>query len=126
LLNSSGSLAILAVIRGFVTGECSVRDEVRVEHDARMLAAQRHQGALAGFDRYAPQVLTVELDQIECAKDRGRARAVHADKVEDSKPLLVGDDRLAVDEAGARRQRRDRRSGQREAPREIGCCPAAN
>jgi hypothetical protein len=120
-------LAILAVIRGFVTGECSVRDEVHVEHDARMLAAQqRLQGALAGFDRYAPQVLTVELDQIECAKDRGRARSVPADKVEDSKPLLVGDDRLAVDEAGARRQRRDRRSGQREAPREIGCCPAVS
>jgi hypothetical protein len=40
----------------------AIRDEVRVEHDARMLAAQqRLQGALAGFDRLAPQVFAVEL-----------------------------------------------------------------
>ena len=72
---------------------------MRVEHDARRLAAQqRLQGALAGFDRLATQVLAVELDQIECAKDRGRARPVPADEVENSKPPLVGDDRLAVDE----------------------------
>jgi hypothetical protein len=35
---------------------------VRVERDARMLTAeQRLQGALAGFDRFAPQVFAVEL-----------------------------------------------------------------
>src|ERR1700730_5217363 len=46
----------------------AIRDEVRVERDARMLAAQqRLQGALAGFDRLAPQVFAVELDEIEGA-----------------------------------------------------------
>jgi len=38
----------------------AVRDEMRVEHDARMFAAQqRLQGPLAGFDRRAPQTLAV-------------------------------------------------------------------
>ena len=40
-----------------------------------MLAAQqRLQGALTGFDRLATQILAVELDQIEGAKDCGLAR----------------------------------------------------
>jgi hypothetical protein len=36
-----------------------------------------------------------------------------------ARPFLVGDDRLTVDQARARRQRRDRRGGQREAPGKI-------
>ena len=47
-----------------------------------------------------------------------------ADQVEHRKAVLVGDDRLAVDEAGACRQRRDRRGGQREAPGEIMAVPS--
>ena len=49
----------------------------------------------------------------------GRARAVPANKVEHRKALLVGDDCLAVDQAGACRQSGNRRGGQREAPGEI-------
>ena len=52
-------------------------------------------------------------------RDRGRAGPRPADEVENSKPFLVGDDRLAIDEAGPCRQRRDSRGGQREAPCEI-------
>jgi hypothetical protein len=89
---------------------------VRVERDARMLAAQqRLQGALAGFDRLATQILAVELQQIEGAEDCGLARPVPADKIEHRKSVLVGDDRLAVDQARARRQSSDRRDGEREA-----------
>jgi hypothetical protein len=87
---------------------------VRVEHDARVLAAQqRPQGALAGFNRLATQILAVELKQIEGAKDRSRTRLVPADKVKYRKALLIGDDRLAVDQARARRQSSDRRDGTR-------------
>jgi len=42
-----------------------------------------------------------------------------ADQVEYRKSVLVGDDRLAVDETGACRQCRDRRGGHREAPSKI-------
>jgi hypothetical protein len=40
---------------------------------------------------------------------------VPADKIEHRKSVLVGDDRLAVDQARARRQSSDRRDGEREA-----------
>jgi hypothetical protein len=85
-----------------------------------MLAAQeRLQRTLAGLDRLAPQILAVELDQVEGAKDRGLAGPVPADEVEHRKAFMVGDYRLAVDEAGACRERRDRRGGQGEASGEI-------
>jgi hypothetical protein len=81
-----------------------------------MLAAQkRPQGALAGFYRLPTQILAVELEQAEGAKDRGRAGLVPADQVEHRKALLVGDDRLAVDQARTRWQSGDRCGGQREA-----------
>jgi hypothetical protein len=42
--------------------DCAIRGSVRIERDSHMLAAQqRLQGALAGFDRLATQILAVEL-----------------------------------------------------------------
>jgi hypothetical protein len=67
----------------------------------------------------APQILAVELNQVEGAEDCGLARPVPADKIEHRKAFLIGDDRLAVDEARACRKRRDRRGGQRETHGEI-------
>ena len=85
-----------------------------------MLAAQqRLQGALAGFDRLATQILAVKLEQVEGAKDCRRGPAVCADEIEHRKSVLVGDDCLAVNEARACRQCRDCRGGHREAPGEI-------
>ena len=47
----------------------TIRDEVRVERDARMLAAQqRLQGALAGFDWLAPQFFAVEFQRSKAHK----------------------------------------------------------
>ena len=40
-------------------------------------------------------LLAVELDQVEGAKDRGRARLVSADEIEHRKSVLVGDDCIA-------------------------------
>src|SRR5690348_1697698 len=81
-----------------------------------MLATQqRLQGALAGFNRLPPQVLAVEFEQIECAKDNISGVPLSADQIEHGKPLLVAGDGFAVDYAGARRQPRDRRSDQGKA-----------
>jgi hypothetical protein len=75
--------------------------EVRIEGNSGVLAAQqRLQGALAGFDRLATQILAVELEQVEGAEDCGLARLAPADEVEHRKAVPVGDYRLAVDEAG--------------------------
>jgi hypothetical protein len=82
-------------------------------------AQQRLQSALAGFNRLTTQILAIELEQVEGAKDRRMAGPVPADEVEHRKAFMVGDYRLAVDEAGACRQRRDRCGGQWEASSEI-------
>jgi hypothetical protein len=61
--------ALAAERASLTVDDSAIRDEVRVERNARMLAAQqRLQGALAGFDRLAAQILAVELDQIEGAR----------------------------------------------------------
>jgi hypothetical protein len=73
--------------------------------------------------RVAPQIFAVEFDQIESAKDRHLARPLPADKAEHRKALLIGDDRLAVDQTGACRQSGDRRGGLREAAREVIAIP---
>jgi hypothetical protein len=44
------------------TDDRAIRDEMRIERDTRMLAAQqRLPGALAGFDQLATQILAVKL-----------------------------------------------------------------
>jgi hypothetical protein len=69
--------------------DCAIRDAVRVERNARMLAAQQGlKGTLAGFDRLATQI------------------PVPADQVEHRKSVLIGDDCLAVDELYPRQDRR--------------------
>jgi len=89
-----------------------------------MLAAQqRLQGALAGFDRLAPQVFAVEFDQIEGAQGHGAAVLLPTDQVEYCKSLLVTGDGLAVDYAGVCRQGSNRRGGQREAASKIVALP---
>jgi hypothetical protein len=61
---------------------------MRVERDARMLAAQKRlQGALAGFNRLATQILAIELEQVEGAKDRPMAGPVPADQSNTARPL---------------------------------------
>jgi hypothetical protein len=85
-----------------------------------MLAAQQGpQGALAGFDRLATQILAVEFEQIECAEDYTGRVSLAADQVEYGKPLLVAGDGFAVDYAGTRGQGSDRGSSQRESASEI-------
>ena len=60
----------------------TIGDEVRVEHDARMLAAQqRLQGALASFNRLATQILAVE-SAVRRRTGPGAAVLLPADQVE--------------------------------------------
>ncbi len=47
----------------------------------------------------APQVLAIELDQIERAEHGGGIVPVSADQIEDGEAVLVADDGLTVDQA---------------------------
>src|SRR5262245_65761826 len=71
-----------------------------------MLEQLRQQG-LARFDRLAPQIPSVELEQIEREQNDVLAPTGKAD--------VVACDRLAVDEAGAGTQERDRDGDHRVA-----------
>jgi hypothetical protein len=55
------------------------------------------------------QILTISLQQIEGAQQGGQARGPRPDQVEHGETGLVADDGLAVDQARAHRQHRDRR-----------------
>jgi hypothetical protein len=54
---------------------------------------------LAALDRLPPEVLAVELDQIEGAEHGGIVVMPMADQIEDWEPVLIDDDRLAVERA---------------------------
>jgi hypothetical protein len=57
--------------------------------------------------------------QVEGAEHRGTVVAKGTDQAEHREPAVVADDGLAVDQAGARRQRHDGRHDERESRGEI-------
>jgi hypothetical protein len=71
-----------------------------------------------GFNRLATQILAIELDQVEGAKDCRRG-PVSANEIEHRKAVVVGNDRLTVDQAGSHRQFGDGCRGEREAIGEV-------
>jgi hypothetical protein len=50
-------------------------------------------------DRASPQIPSVEFQQVEGAKDRGRFAVMTANQLKDGKPVFVADDPFAVDHA---------------------------
>ena len=91
-----------------------------IEHDAGTRAANElRQLALAVLNRSAAQVLALKLNEIEGAEHRGPAVSLSPDKLEHGKTVLVGDDRLAVDQERVGRERRHCRHGERKSIREI-------
>jgi len=67
----------------------------------------------------AAQILAVKLKQIERAEDGTRKYAVAADQIKDGKPVLVANNRFAVDQARMNRQLAHRHCDKGEARREI-------
>jgi hypothetical protein len=93
---------------------------MRVDRDARMWPSQElGKPGFAHLDRQPAQVLTVELQQIEGAEHGRERRRPRPGQVEHREPAVVANDGLAVDQVGARRQRRDRRHDQGKALAEI-------
>ena len=77
-------------------------------------AQQLCEGRFPLLYRRPPQVVAVELEQVEGAEDHV-VTAPAPQQIEHRKPVGVADDGLAVDQAGPHRQLTDRRRGQREA-----------
>ena len=91
-----------------------------VKGDTRMGAAkQAGERARARLDRKLAQILAVQLQKVERAMDGGYIGPLPPDQVEDGKPVFVAHDRLAIDQAGARRQSRDSRGNERKSAGEI-------
>jgi hypothetical protein len=86
-------------------------------------AQQTHQRCLAGLKRFAPQVLAVQLEQVEGEQEHVVIVAPVAQPLEHRDPVLIADDGLAVDQAGPRRQRARRRDDLRKAVREVIAFP---
>ena len=68
-----------------------------------MLAAEEFgEQRFALLNWLAAQILAVKLKQIERAEDGTRKCAVAADQIKDGKPVLVANNRFAVDQARMR------------------------
>ena len=90
--------------------------DVLVEAQAgRGLGKHRGQRGLAHLERLAPQVVAVQLDQVEGVQEDAGVVAAVADAVEARHAVVAAAHRLAVDDAGARAQTGQRLDDQREA-----------
>jgi hypothetical protein len=98
----------------------TIAGEVLVESDTFMRQAQQPgEPAFAILDRLAADVLAVYFQKIERTQDRARISAVTADQLEQSKPVIVAHDGLAIDDTGSDGQRLDCFRRERKAIREV-------
>src|SRR5215469_10008969 len=74
---------------------------------------------LADFKRVAPQVVAVQLDQVEGVEEGVTVMASVANTVERRHAVVVASNRLPIDDAGARAQACQRLHDQREAAGEV-------
>jgi len=63
---------------------------------------QARQCSFARFERFAPQILAVEFQQVEGEQEHAAIVALVAQPLEHGEAVLVAGDRLDVDQAGAR------------------------
>ena len=74
-----------------------------VEADAGAgLGRDRCERGLAHFQRIAPQVVAIQLDQVEGIEEGVAVMASVADTVERGNAVVIAGDSFAVDNAGAR------------------------
>jgi hypothetical protein len=72
--------------------------EMLIQDQAQMRAfEQLSQQIFSPLDRLTPQVLAIQLEQIERAKDRTRVRTATADQFKDGKSVDVANNGLAID-----------------------------
>ena len=87
-----------------------------VESDAGAgLGHDRRERGLADLKRIAPQVVAIQLDQVEGVKEYALVSALVTDEIERSHAVVIAGDSLSIDDAGARAQPGERINDQREA-----------
>ena len=74
---------------------------------------------LAHFQGITPHVVAVQFDQVEGVQERAVIMAAVANEIERGNAFVIAGNGLAVDDAGARAQARQRLDDQREAMGEV-------
>ena len=93
---------------------------VFIEPDAGAgLGHDRRERDLADLKRIAPQIVAVQLDQVEGVEEYALVSALMPDEIERGNAVVIADDSFTVDDAGARAQACQRLNNQREATGEI-------
>src|SRR5262249_31519165 len=93
---------------------------VFVEPDAR--ASLGHDGcerSLADLKRITPEVVAVQLDEVEGVEEDALVSALVPDEIERGNAVVIASDSFAIDDAGAGAQAGERISDQRETVGEI-------
>src|SRR5262249_251684 len=91
-----------------------------VEPDAGAgLGYDRCERGLADLKRIAPQVVAVQLDEVEGIKKDAPVSALVPDEIERSNAVVIAGDSFAIDDARPRAQMGQRSDDQREAAGEI-------
>jgi hypothetical protein len=93
---------------------------VIVEPDAGAgLGHDRCERGLADLKRLVPQVVAVQLDQVEGVEEYTLVSALVTDEIERGNAVVIAGDSLPVDDAGTRAQAGQRLDNQREATSEV-------
>jgi len=82
-------------------------------------AQQLRQQPFSLLDRPPAQILAVELEQVKGAMYGCRDCAVAADQIKDSEPVVIANNRFAVDQARANAKLTHRHCNKRNPGREI-------
>src|SRR5215510_14645137 len=90
------------------------------EPDAGLgLGHDRCECGLANLKRIAPQVVAVQLDEVEGVEEYAVVSALVPDEIERGHAVVIAGNRVAIDDAGARAQACQRVYDQREAAGEV-------
>src|SRR5262249_32386118 len=91
-----------------------------VEPDAGAgLGHDRCERGLADLKRIAPEVVAVQLNEVEGVEEYALVSAVVTDEIERRNAVVIAGNSFAVDDAGARAQAGQRLDDQREATGEV-------
>src|SRR5262249_44512789 len=94
--------------------------DVLVEAQAKASFGQHtSKRGLAHFQRIAPHVVAVQLDQVESVQERAVIMAAVANEIERGNAVVIAGNSLAVDDTRARAQAGERLDDQREAVGQV-------
>jgi hypothetical protein len=83
------------------------------------LGHDRCKRSLADLQRIAPQIIAVQLDQVEGVEEYAVVSALVTNEIERGNAVVIAGDSFAIDDAGARAEASQRLNDQREATGEV-------